>query len=90
MRIKRKQILIIFAGKSNTKSITLKTTLLETPGDPLYLAANWTDQRFRQPAYGEVGIENFDPYLEARHVAILQGFRTKLGIREFMVFGKLG
>ena len=82
--------MIIFAGMGNTGRITLKTTLLEMPGDPLSLAANWTDQRYREDAYDEVGIEDFDPYIEARHVAIHQNVQQLLGFREFMVFGKLG
>ena len=64
------------------------TSLKPSPINPSLTHSDWTHVRYRHGHYGLFGIEDFNPSIRARHVAIYQDNSKAMNIREVMIYGK--
>ena len=63
-------------------------SLKASPSDPNLTHSDWTHVRYRHENYGTYGIEDFNPPIRARHVAIYQDNLEAMNIREVMIYSK--
>ena len=80
--------LIIHVGYRLAK-ISILTSNVPLPETPSNSSSDWTFKNYRNNAYGDVGTIDFNPPIEAQHVAVISTAGRHLALAEVMVFGML-
>ena len=69
--------------------ISILTASQQTPGDPSLTSDHWAVQHYQEGAYGAVGVIDFNPLVEAWHLAVLSQNNEQLNLVEVEVLGKI-
>ena len=70
-------------------NISIHTSNVPSPEDPSTSSSDWIFRHYRQDPYGAVGTIDFNPPIEAQHVAVISTLVGEpLSLAEVLVYGK--
>ena len=70
-------------------NISIYTSNEQSPEDPSTSSSDWIFRHYRQNPYGAVGTIDFNPPIEAQHVAVIGNLvSAPLSLAEVLIFGK--